>query len=77
MSKAHYTEYLQTEHWATMRRLVLEHAGHACQLCNASRGAKLNVHHRTYERVYREKLSDLTVLCERCHGLAHKAGIMK
>lgn len=30
-----------------------------------------NVHHRTYERLGKERLGDLTVLCRKCHGLFH------
>ena len=54
-----------------MRRLVLEVAGYRCQVCNGDE--KLNVHHRTYERYPgRERLADLTVLCERCHKKHHE-----
>ena len=64
-----YKEYLQTEHWQTMRRLALGFAQHKCQICNNDNN--LNVHHRTYERQGNERLSDLTVLCEDCHKLFH------
>jgi replicative DNA helicase len=49
---------------------ALSRAGHRCQVCNSP--DKLDVHHRTYERVGQEQLDDLTVLCDRCHGLFHE-----
>ena len=64
---AAYREYLNSEHWRTIRRLVLERDGYACVLCGAS-GGQLEVHHRTYERGwYNERLEDLVVLCIPCH----------
>lgn len=66
---AEYFAYLQTDHWKEMRRLALEHAEHRCQLCNSP--DNLEVHHRTYERMGRERLGDLTVLCTDCHGWHH------
>lgn len=70
MNAAEYQEYLNTEHWQTMRRLALEHAEHRCQLCYAP--DRLQVHHRTYERVTAERLTDLTVLCDGCHEEFHR-----
>lgn len=64
-----YLAYLQTDHWKEMRRLALDHAEHRCQLCNATEN--LEAHHRTYERIGRERLSDLTVLCSDCHYWHH------
>lgn len=65
-----YEEYLETPGWRTIRRLKLRQARHACQLCNSD-DRQLHVHHRTYERRGRERLEDLLVLCERCHGRFH------
>jgi len=64
-----YREYLKTEHWATMRRLSLQRANYACQVCSGL--TLLQVHHRTYARVGEELLSDLVVLCEDCHATHH------
>jgi hypothetical protein len=64
-----YHAYLQTPEWAEKRQAALEDAGQRCQLCNSP--SALNVHHRTYERVGRERLGDLTVLCRRCHEKFH------
>lgn len=61
--------YLRSDHWAEQRKMALDRAGHRCQTCNS--GHKLDVHHRTYERLGSEHPSDLTVLCRRCHDLFH------
>ena len=64
-----YAAYLDTPHWRTLRRLALEAADNRCLLCDASE--TLEVHHRTYERLGAERLRDLVVLCEACHGRHH------
>jgi 5-methylcytosine-specific restriction endonuclease McrA len=46
-------------------------AGHKCQTCG-TRDARLDVHHNSYENYGDERPQDLTVLCERCHGLFHR-----
>lgn len=69
-----YREYLKTEEWEVRRQAALRRADYRCQVCNAPRSARLNVHHRTYERRGIELESDLTVLCEDCHSLFHEHG---
>lgn len=64
-----YVDYLASEAWRIRRELALEAAGYACQLCPATRS--LDVHHRTYERLFAERLADLTVLCRKCHAKFH------
>ena len=65
-----YQQYLQTDWWLEIRKRALRKAGYRCQLCYA-RGS-LHVHHRTYRRLGNERMSDLTVLCEKCHGHFHE-----
>ena len=67
--KTPYSEYLQSEHWQALRAAALKAAGNRCQLCYSD--LRLEVHHRTYERRGCELLSDLTVLCHRCHAQFH------
>ena len=64
-----YMEYLQTGHWQTLRKEVLEKAGYRCMLCNGT--GILNVHHRTYERLWGELPEDVIVLCGHCHAKFH------
>jgi Helicase HerA, central domain len=68
-----YAEYLQTQHWQSKRKEALQHAVYRCQICNAG-GVQLDVHHRTYQRLGAELLSDLFVLCHECHDLFSTSG---
>jgi 5-methylcytosine-specific restriction endonuclease McrA len=62
--------YLQTKEWRDKRLKALKRAGYACQICKAV--DELDVHHNTYERLGREYLSDLVVLCRTCHDVFHE-----
>lgn len=64
-----YEDYLRTIHWKAAKKSALKRVGYRCQVCYAK--GRLHVHHRTYERLGCELLSDLTVLCEPCHELFH------
>lgn len=64
-----YAEYLQTDHWQSIRAAALRRARWRCQLCN--RATSLDVHHRTYERRGCELLSDVIALCRPCHATHH------
>lgn len=62
-----YEEYLASDKWRDKATAAKERAGWRCQLCNSKH--RLEVHHRTYERVGREEDTDLTVLCYYCHEM--------
>lgn len=64
-----YEAYLRSDAWKSRATEAKKRAGYACMLCS-SKGA-VEVHHRNYERVGREKPSDLVVLCESCHCRHH------
>ncbi len=65
-----YAEYLKSHQWRVLRKMALEYAGHHCQVCNSD--LMLQVHHRKYPATLgSEAISDLTVLCRRCHDLFH------
>lgn len=70
-----YHKYLTTYHWELVKQTKLDEVDHRCQVCYSPK--KLNVHHRTYERLGNEKLTDLTVLCQECHQLFHDNGKLK
>ena len=67
-----YKQYLQTDHWQSVRKEALERAGGRCQVCNAN--DRLHTHHRSYERRGEEMPSDVIVLCASCHKLFHDNG---
>jgi 5-methylcytosine-specific restriction endonuclease McrA len=66
-----YKEYLQTDHWKTVRKYALQRAGFRCQLCHKK--GELNTHHATYEHLgYEDQyIEDLVVLCKPCHRRHH------
>ena len=67
-----YQEYLQSEHWLVFAKKVREFWGWRCAMCNAkatgTRG--LDVHHRHYDSVHREQLTDCIAVCRKCHKVA-------
>ena len=66
---SNYYKYLASKEWGLIRKQVLNRDHHRCRLCNSK--DELRVHHRTYARIYREDLDDLTTLCNKCHKLFH------
>lgn len=64
-----YREYLRSEHWQQTRTSALERAGYKCECCRAM--TRLDVHHKTYERLGAELPEDLEILCRGCHGVRH------
>ncbi len=68
-----YRDYLLTPDWQKKRLYALKRAGGRCQVCNHL-NKRLDVHHRTYERLGDEHYTDLLVLCHSCHGTFHKNG---
>lgn len=65
-----YDEYIQSAAWyAVRRRYRASDLPQNCQLCGSDENTVL--HHRTYERVGREELTDLIPLCRECHGIVH------
>jgi 5-methylcytosine-specific restriction endonuclease McrA len=70
LRKMPYRKYLQTPHWASVRRAAIKRAGGCCQRCFSP--TSLEVHHHTYKRRGREHADDVIVLCAGCHGRFHK-----
>ncbi len=71
LRKLPYEDYLKSAYWQQRRFFALRRAGFRCQVCNTDK-KKLNVHHRSYERIGEEKYADIIVLCEDCHKLFHQ-----
>ena len=64
-----YKKYLKSYEWKVLRITVLRERGHKCERCGAAN--MLQIHHKTYERLFHEKLEDLEVLCKTCHQKEH------
>lgn len=71
-SPPEYQEYLRSDHWIEFAKTVREFWGYRCALCNAkATGTEgLDVHHRHYDTIHRETLTDCLALCRGCHKVA-------
>ena len=64
-----YKDYLRSEHWKQLKREVLSRRSF-CQNCTSK--SKLLLHHKNYDCLFKEKDSDLIVMCFDCHHKQHK-----
>jgi hypothetical protein len=72
MTKLEYKKYLKTEHWLELKkRMWSSNVPKVCFACGIG-NCKLAIHHRTYTRIGREKISDLVFICDGCHKKIHE-----
>ena len=72
-NKITYVQYLQSEHWRKMRKRKGLNRPRRCDICERpNTEVQLNLHHRTYRRIGRERPDDLCWLCDDCHKLVHR-----
>lgn len=71
MTKAEYATYLQSSTWEILKTAALERFDRRCAICYSA--DELEVHHRTYDRLGDEFISDLVPLCRLCHKRHHGA----
>lgn len=65
-----YLTYISnSKEWRIKRNQVIALKGRKCERCSSKK--KIHIHHGTYERLYNEEMSDLFVLCGKCHDLYH------
>jgi hypothetical protein len=65
---ADYREYLASPHWQAIRVRYRESDLPQRCMCGES---QVDLHHKTYQRLGREELTDLLPLCRRCHVMVH------
>lgn len=65
-----YEEYMGSDAWQLKREQAFQVYGRSCMRCTAS--IRLCVHHKTYERLGKEQISDLCILCRQCHKKLHE-----
>ena len=75
-----YREYLNSPHWADLKKRFytsrfVRRAKYGMPRCFACCrfGIPMEVHHRTYKRLGKERLQDLALMCGDCHEAAHRA----
>lgn len=68
--------YYCSREWALKKEAIHERSRIAhrtnigiCERCHLIEGKA--VHHKTYARLYNEKLTDLVLLCDDCHNFIH------
>ena len=69
MNRDKYRDYMLSPAWQKKRERVRQRSGGKCELCGER--SAVDVHHRTYARVGKERLSDLIHLCRLCHEDQH------
>ena len=69
-----YPEFLESDYWRTVRKIVLSRDKHRCTDCATDRN--LQVHHLSYRHHGAEhrNLKDLVTLCRPCHEKRHTQG---
>jgi 5-methylcytosine-specific restriction endonuclease McrA len=70
-----YDKYLETPYWQEFRKQAfaeqLKRLGcNCCTRCQKS-AVLLHVHHFTYERLGKELISDVEIICGECHDKEH------
>lgn len=65
-----YKEYLETPHWALLKKCILGRHGRACHICKKSH-VEVHIHHLTYENRGQENINELACLCSECHAKVH------
>lgn len=64
-----YDSYLQSKHWKTFSAAYRKKHKRCCEFCGSI--GRTELHHITYERLGRERNSDVVLLCEDCHAEIH------
>ena len=63
-----YAKYLQSPAWQRKRDAVIQRDGVQC-ICGDQ---ATELHHKTYDNIGKEPLSDLVMLCKGCHKRLHR-----
>lgn len=67
-----YYAYIRSDAWRQVKiRYLKSELPNHCYVCHAPWSNALQFHHRSYERLGNELLSDIVPVCQRCHLLIH------
>ncbi len=69
-----YNDYLNSEAWKSLKRLLIQERGTKCQKCGKD-GLRLDGHHLTYKRLFNEMPEDILLICRKCHEKIHNKKI--
>jgi hypothetical protein len=72
MNTQAYDSYLKSDHWKDTRARFYSSGLYKgrCECC-WKRNKPLDIHHKSYRRIGKEKLNDLIALCRDCHFRLH------
>lgn len=65
-----YSSYMQSEAWWARKAEYYKTHAKRCSACGSKKN--IHLHHMTYERLGRERDSDMAPLCEKCHDEVHR-----
>jgi hypothetical protein len=60
-----YKIYIRSLDWQKKREKAFEILGRKCAICEKE--SNLEVHHKSYENLYEERINDVVILCIVCH----------
>ena len=64
-----YYAYIQSLSWKSKANERKKLSHYQCDICGSKKS--LQIHHKTYKRLGRERMSDLACLCSKCHKRVH------
>lgn len=64
----YHNVYLKSAEWKHKRDLLMEFYKNKCQKCDSKAS---DIHHLTYDNIFKEKFKDLIPLCRDCHNKEH------
>lgn len=72
MRTKEYKQYIKSQEWFEMKLDLIHLRGSKCEKCGKlKQPQKLQLHHKTYVRLFNELPQDLALLCAVCHQLEH------
>lgn len=71
--KQKYLAYLRSPEWHEIKIDLIQTRGLKCEKCSDEyeHPSKVQVHHKTYKRLFNESPNDLILLCAGCHMAEH------
>ena len=70
---AAYYKYMKSDEWKETRSKLLLELGKRCSMCGDTKTKHFNVHHKSYEYLFKELdgIDTIEILCRRCHFRLH------
>jgi hypothetical protein len=65
-----YKAYLQSDHWIALKKRFYKKYPRQCAICESK--GQVDLHHRTYKRLGKERITDLVALCREHHSAFHE-----